>query len=446
MPSFASAREAQSWLDAHIDFESKLPSRRALPTLARMHELAALLGNPERAFPSIHLTGTNGKGSTAAMVTNLLGARGLVAGTYTSPNLAKVNERIARAGEPVDDASLTELLRTLALVEPALSDRPTRFELLTAAALSWFADVAVDVAVMEVGVGGTWDATNIVDATVAVLTNVSYDHTDILGPTLEGIAADKAGIVKPGSTVVIGEQRPELVEVVRAAADDAGAAAVWVRGEEFDCTANRLAVGGRLVDLRTPGGHYPEVSVPMHGAHQGLNAAAALAAVEAFFGSPLDPDVVAEGFAAVRVPGRLEIVGRAPLVLVDGAHNVAGMGVLAASLSDFSVAGPAVAVVGMLHGRDPLAMLAPLAAAGVRTVVACAPATARAQEPHAVAEAGEALGMRVLVAPSVTDAVAAGSDAAGEDGLVAVAGSLYVAAEARSALVGEHAGAANQGA
>ena len=435
-PPFASLEDALAWLDGHIDFESKVPSRRSLPTLERIRELVAMLGDPERAYPSIHITGTNGKGSTAAMATALLGARGLSVGTYTSPNLTAVNERLSRGGVPIDDASLLEVLRSLSLIEPSLSERPTRFELLTAAAFAWFAEIAVDAAVVEVGVGGTWDATNVVDAAVAVLTNISYDHTDVLGPTLEGIARDKAGIVKPGSVAVVGEQDPELVSVIRSVADEAGASQVWVRGEEFDCTGNRLAVGGRLVDLRTPGAEYREIALPLNGEHQGLNAACALAAVEAFFGAPLDPDVVAEGLARVTVPGRLEVVGRRPLCLIDGAHNVAGMQVLARALGDFSVPGRAVAVVGMLTGRDPSAMLAPLERAGVRTLVACAPQSPRAQPAQAVADAGAAAGMEVVMGGTVQDALVAGRELAGTDGLLVVAGSLYVVAEARSLLAG----------
>ncbi len=241
------------------------------------------------------------------------------------------------------------MLEALARLEPLMDDPPTRFELLTAAALAWFADEAVDVAVVEVGLGGRWDCTNVVDAEVAVLTNVSFDHTEVLGPTLEDIARDKSGIFKTGSRVVIGESDPTLVAQLRRAADAAGAAEVWVRGNDFACTSNRLAVGGRLIDVRTPGAAYGELLVPLHGAHQGDNASAALAAVEAFFGSPLHEDVVEEAFASVQVPGRLEVVGRHPLVVVDGAHNVAGMLVLARSLvEEFAVDGEAQAVVGML--------------------------------------------------------------------------------------------------
>ena len=435
-PPFASLAEGLAWLDAHIDFESTTPTRRSLPTLDRMRELAMLLGDPQRGIPTVHVTGTNGKGSTAAMATALLGASGLSVGTYTSPNLARVNERIARNGIPIDDESFTEALSALALLEPMLGDRPTRFELLTAGALRWFADVAVDVMVVEVGLGGTWDCTNVVDADVAVITNVSYDHTEVLGPTLEGIAADKAGIVKPGSRVVIGLDDPGLVEVVRSVALAAGAGEIRVRGEDFACRANRLAVGGRLVDLVTPRGTYADVLVPMHGPHQGENAACALTAVEAFFDAPLPEEVVAEGFAAVTVPGRLEVVGRRPLALVDGAHNVAGMEALGRAVSEeFAVAGDVVAVVGMLTGRDPSAMLAALAPAGVRTVVACAPDSPRALPAEVVAEAARGLGLGVTVAGSVGEAVALARSLVPEDGLLLVAGSLYVVTDARQMLL-----------
>ena len=436
MSQFASLDEALEWLDSHIDHESKVPSRRSIPTLDRMRELMQVLGDPERAYPSVHLTGTNGKGSTAALATALLGAMGLGVGTYTSPNLSRVNERISRSGEPIDDESFTEVLGNLALVEPMLTERPTRFELLTAAGLAWFADVAVDAAVVEVGVGGTWDATNVVDGAVAVVTNISYDHTDILGPTLEGIARDKAGIAKAGSTVVVGETDPGLVAAIRSVADEAGAAQVWVRGEEFECTSNRMAVGGRLVTLRTPGAEYRDLLVPLHGAHQGTNAACALAAAEAFFGAPLPEEVVEGGLAAARIAGRLEVVDRRPLCLVDGAHNVAGAQALATALGDFSVAGDKVGVVGMLSGRDPSAMLAPLLGAGVRTIVACTPRSPRAQPAEVVAQAARSAGSGVeaVVASSVADALSTARAVAGEDGMVVVAGSLYLVTEARELL------------
>jgi dihydrofolate synthase/folylpolyglutamate synthase len=432
-PPFESVADAIVWLDSHIDFERHMPRRRALPSLEGMRALTALLDEPQDSIPTVHVTGTNGKGSTSAMVTNLLMAQGLSVGTYTSPNLHVVQERLARNAQPIDDESLAGVLTELALLEPLLEQRPTRFELLTAAALSWFAAEAVDAMVIEVGLGGTWDSTNVVHADVAVLTNVSFDHTDVLGSSLEEIASDKSGIVDAGSTVVVGETRPELVAIVEERAATRGAGPVWVAGRDFGCRSNLVAVGGRLVTLWTPGRTYDDVLVPLHGAHQGDNAACALAAAEAFFGAPLDPEVVEEAFAAVRVPGRLEVMGRHPLLLVDGAHNAAGMTALGRALTEeFAVEGRSVAVVGMLSGRDPSAMLAPLAEAGVGTVVACAPVSPRAMAPEDVAEAAVALGLATFVEPDVRDALRAAREMVDADGLVVVAGSLYVVGTARA--------------
>ncbi len=430
---FDGLERALAWLDSHIDFEAHMPRRRALPTLDHMCALTALLGEPQQSIPSIHITGTNGKGSTSAMATALLMAKGLSVGTYTSPNLHTVAERLARNGEPIDDESLTAVLTELALLEPLLAEVPTRFELLTAAALSWFATEAVDTMVIEVGLGGSWDSTNVVHGDVAVLTNVSFDHTDVLGPTLEGIATDKAGIIEPGSRVVVGEMPSELVEIVTARAEEVGAASVWVAGRDFGCESNRVAVGGRVVTLWTPDGQYDDVLVPLHGAHQGVNASVALAAVQAFFGDPLAPDVVEEGLAVVRVPGRLEVLGRRPLLLVDGADNAAGMAALAAALTEeFAVDGVSVAVVGMLTGRDPSAMLAPLASAGVTTLVACEPESPRAMALAAVSEAGRALGLAVHEERDVRDALRLARGMVGADGLVVVAGSFYIVGTVRA--------------
>jgi len=430
---FADIGVALSWLDSHIDFESNMPTRRALPTLDRMHEVMKALGDPHLSIPSVHITGTNGKGSTSAMVTALMMAQGLTVGTYTSPNLHAVSERIAFNAQPIGDDQFVEVLSELALIEPLLSERLTRFELLTAAALAWFGTEAVDAMVVEVGLGGTWDCTNVIHGDVAVLTNFSFDHTDVLGPTLEGIAADKAGIIEPGNPVIVGDTHPDLVRIVEEAAAGVGSGPVWVVGRDFECTSNQVAVGGRLVSLRTPGGVYEDIGVPLHGAHQGLNAAGALAAAEAFFGRPLDEDVVVEAFASVRVPGRLEVLGRRPLLLVDGAHNVAGMTALGAALAEeFAVDGETVAVIGMLSGRDPLAMLSGLLPAGVRRVVACQPNSPRAMPVRDVAEAGRALGLTVLEEPHVLDALSTARGLVDAEGLVVVAGSLYVVGDARA--------------
>lgn len=434
--TFADLPEALAWLDGHIDFESTMPTRRTLPSLERMQALAALLGDPHTAYPVIHITGTNGKGSTAAMITSLLAAMGLNVGTYTSPNLSRVNERIARNGEPIDDESFTDVLDSLARTVALMDEPPTRFELLTGAALTWFADEAVDVAVVEVGLGGTWDCTNIVHGVVSVVTNISFDHTEVLGPTLEEIARDKAGIFKTGGRAVVGETDPTLVALFRSAAEVAGCQEFWTRGVDFACTSNRLAVGGRLVDLRTPAGSYREILVPLHGSHQGDNAACALAAAEAFFGSPLHEDVVEEGLAAVRVSGRLEVIGRHPLVLVDGAHNAAGMMVLARSLAEeFATEGETVAVVGMLMGRDPTPMLDALVSAGVRSVVVCAPDSPRAMPVGDIAAAATTLGMEVVLAGTPTEAVHRAVERSDPEDRVVVCGSLYVVADAREALL-----------
>src|SRR5687768_10098404 len=227
-----------------------------------MRELTSVLGDPQHDQPSVHITGTNGKGSVARMVTALLGAHDLSVGTYLSPHLEVINERISRNGEPISDDALAAVLSDLAGIESLLTHSPSYFELLTAAALRWFADEAVGAAVIEVGLLGRWDATNVVDGLVSVLTNVGYDHTDGVGDWRRRIAEEKAGIVKPGSTFVVGETDPELAPVF----DATPAATTWRRGVDFACTTSTLAVGGRVVSLRTPRGSYDDVFLPVHGA------------------------------------------------------------------------------------------------------------------------------------------------------------------------------------
>jgi len=428
--------EVVAWLDEHTNYEAAMPTRLGAPTLDRITELCRLLGDPERACPVVHITGTNGKGSSARILTELLMANGLTVGTYTSPNLATVNERLARDGVPIDDEELTEVLRSLALIEPMLTQRPTRFELLTAAAFRWFADIAVDVAVVEVGLGGRWDATNVVRPDVAVVTNVSYDHVEVLGPTLRDIAAEKAGIIKPGCRVVVGEMDSELQDVFAAAAAAAGAAGIWVQGRDFACERSWVAVGGRLIDLRTPGAEYPEVYLPLHGAHQAENAAVAVAAAEAFFGTALAPEVVEHACGSVTMPCRMEVVGRAPLVILDGAHNVAGVQALAQGLVDeLQTEGETVVVIGMLHGRDPSAMLHALIPTGVRTVVACTAPSPRAMPASAIAEAARALGLDAEVVDSTVDALTLARSRLSANGRLVVTGSLYVVSEVRPLLV-----------
>jgi dihydrofolate synthase/folylpolyglutamate synthase len=388
--------DALVWLDSHINLEAMVAgTRAAVPTLERVRAALALMADPQSAYPVLQVTGTNGKGSAARMMTRLLVARGLSVGTYTSPDLERINERLAWNSDPIDDASLADVLLALADLEPMLDERLTRFEILTAAAYRWFADIAVDAAVVEVGMGGLWDATSAADADVAVVTNVSLDHVELLGPTLEHIATEKAGIVKPGSTLILGETDPGLAAIFRRA----GAAEVWERDRDFALVRNDVAHGGRLLSMRTPEGSYDDVYLPVHGAHQGDNAVAALAAAEAFFGAPLAEEVVTEAFASVRTPGRMEVMARDPLVILDGAHNAAGARSAAATLSaEFSAVTGRILVVGVLGGRDPSEMLSALGAGAARRVIACAPPSPRAVPAEVVAEAARAMGIEGEVA------------------------------------------------
>jgi dihydrofolate synthase/folylpolyglutamate synthase len=408
-------------------------SRRPHPDLERMRRLMDVLGHAEAASPAIHVTGTNGKTSTARCLTALLAAKGLRVGTFTSPHLERINERIAADGEPISDADLAEVLTDLAGIEPLLGagTRLTWFEILTAAALRWFADRPVDVAVFEVGLGGRWDATNVVDAGVAVVTNVGLDHVEFLGPTRADVAGEKAGIVKPGATLVLGEPDPDLRPIFERERPEA----LWSIGHEYGCGQNDLAVGGRALDLYTPGAAYEEVWLDLHGSYQGDNFAAALAAAEAFFGAPLEDRLVREAAATVRSPGRMEIVGHDPLVLLDGAKNLEGAHRAAAAvLEEFGAVRSQVMVVGMLQGKDPEEMLRALGAGRSRLVVACPPPSPRAQPATAVAAAAARIGVEAAATDSVPEALAVAFDRAGPEDLILVTGSLYVVGAARAAL------------
>lgn len=428
--------DALSWLDAHVDLEKRGPNERrvAAPTLERIEALTTLLGSPHLSYPAVHLTGTNGKTSVARMAASLLGAAGLSVGQYTSPHLERINERIAWNGEPVDDNTLAALLTPLAAIEDHLSEAPTFFEILTAGAFEWFADVAVEVAVVEVGLGGRWDATNVVDGRVAVVTNVSVDHVEYLGPNREDIAVEKAGIVKPGCTLVLGETDPALVPIFL----DRGSERVVMREADFGVGNQRRAVGGRVLDLFTPEAAYTDVFLPLHGVHQAHNAAIALAAAESFLGGPLSEDLVVEAFASVRSPGRLEVVGHQPLVLLDGAHNVAGAHALRDALAEEFTDSPRTIVVGLLREKEPHEMLEALGARDATRLICCRPPSPRALDSHVVASAAYDLGLerdRVEVVDLVEDAVALALAVTGPEEQVVITGSLYVVGAARRVLV-----------
>lgn len=432
---------ALAWLDAHVDLErspgaSVAAGRTEGLSLDAMRELVHVLGDPQAAAPVVHLTGTNGKGSVARMVSALLQGHGLTVGAYTSPHLERLNERLARDGEPISDDELAALVAALAELEPLVVERagqaPSWFELVTAAAFAWFADVAVDVAVVEVGLLGRYDATNVADGTVAVVTNVSGDHTDFAPGWREAVAREKAGIVKPGSTFVLGEADPELRPVFL----EAPAERVWVRGEDFGCEANRLGVGGRVVTVRTPNGVLDDLLVPAWGRHQGENLAVAVAAAEAFFDRPLEREVTAGALAELRLPGRCEVVGTQPLVVLDGAHNPAGAAALAQTLAeDMAFADRQVLVVGMLQGRDPGPVLEALRAPAAQLVVATEPPGVRALPAAEVAAAALAMGAEVEVVVDPAAAIERAHAVAGPDDLVCVTGSLYLVGAARRLIV-----------
>jgi dihydrofolate synthase/folylpolyglutamate synthase len=433
-------RDARAWLDAHTNLETGVgvPARggvgKRLLAVERERPLMKMLGSPEGEYPVIHLTGTNGKTSVARMTAALLEATGLSVGAYTSPHLSSVNERVVWNGEPVPDDVLDDLLVAVAAVEDLLPDAPSYFEILTAAALRWFSDVAVDVAVVEVGLGGTGDATNVVDAEVAVVTNVSIDHVEYIGPSLADIAAEKAGIVEPTSALVLGETNPELVPAFLARHP------AWVaqRDVDFGVRGNRLAIGGRVLDLYTPSASYDDVFLALHGAHQADNAVAALTAAEAFLGRALDPELVADAFGTVKTPGRLEVVGHQPLVLLDGVKNVAGAHALRAALADEFADSPRTLVVGLMREKEPHEMLDALGARDAARIVCCRPDSPRGQSADVVADAASELGVDpavVEVIDDVRDAVKYAIEATPTDGQVVITGSLYVVSPARAFLV-----------
>jgi dihydrofolate synthase/folylpolyglutamate synthase len=433
-------REARAWLDAHTNLETGVgvPARggvgKRLLAVDRERPLMGLLGSPECEYPVIHLTGTNGKTSVARMISALLEAAGLSVGTYTSPHLSRVNERMVWNGEPVPDDVLDELLVAVAAVEDLLPDAPSYFEILTAAALRWFGDVAVDVAVVEVGLGGTGDATNVVEAAVAVVTNVSLDHVEYIGPVLGDIAAEKAGIVEPTSALVLGETDPDLVPYFL----DRHPASVARRDVDFGVRANRLAVGGRMLELFTPFATYDDVFLALHGAHQADNAVLALTAAESFLGRALDAELVADAFRNVQTPGRLEVVGHQPLVLLDGVKNVAGAHALRAALAEEFADSPRTLVVGLMREKEPHEMLDALGVRDAARLVCCRPDSPRGHDAQVVADAAYELGVdpdAVDVIDDVADAVAAAIALTPPDGQVVVTGSLYVVSPARAFLV-----------
>lgn len=347
---------------------ARWPEHRIAPDLARIGLLCDLLADPQLTAPVIHVAGTNGKTSVARITEALLRAMGLRTGLMTSPALRDLTERLELDGEPVPAERFVEVYRQIEPYVEMVDGKSvagggppmTMFEVVTGLGYALFADAPVDVAVVETGMGGRWDATNVNRAQVAVITPVGMDHTDYLGATLAQIAAEKAGIIKPGAHVVLASQQPEALAVLMQAADDAGAT-VALAGSDFEVVARGLAVGGQAVTIRVADHTYEEVFLNLHGRHQADNAALALAAVHAFLGRLPEPELVAEAFAEVSSPGRLEVIGRHPLTLADAAHNPHGMRALAVAVAESFTYDRLVAVLAILGDKDVDAMLAELA-------------------------------------------------------------------------------------
>jgi folylpolyglutamate synthase/dihydropteroate synthase len=495
---------------------ARRPEHNIEPTLDRMAELALLLGDPQRAYPVIHVTGTNGKTSTARMTETLLRARGLRTGLFTSPHLTSIGERIAVDGEPLSAeafiAAYDEVAPYLAIVDERQPAALSFFEVLAAMAFAAFADAPVDVAVIEVGLGGTWDATNVADGAVALVTPVGIDHTQYLGHTVEEIAAEKAGIIKRGAVAILAQQSVEAAEVLLRRAAEVGAS-VAREGLEFGVTSRELAVGGQRLSIHGLRGDYDDLLLPLFGEYQAGNAACALAAVEAFagvgvgppaagwkggvgagppaagwhdevngaevgaetgaglvaagYGTPvgrragtdggvsgqLDPGLVREAFAMMTSPGRLEVVRRSPLVLVDAAHNPAGMSAAVAGLTEAFTFTALIGVLAVSQDKDVIGILDELEPV-VSELVVTRNSSDRSMDPDTLAElAGEVLGPeRVRSAERLDDAleiaVGLADDAAGADGLgrpgVLVTGSVVTAGDARLLLSTPARGGADQ--
>ena len=437
----------QSHAEIVAALTSRWPEHRVAASLGRIRALTELLGDPQRAYPVIHLTGTNGKGSTAAMIESLLRADGLRTGRFTSPHVMSVNERITIDGQPISDERFDDLWREIepyvALVDQQGIDsvHMTFFEIITAMAYAAFADAPVDVAVVEVGMGGAWDATNVADADVAVVTPIDLDHTHVLGRTIREITREKAGIIKPGAHAILAGQSVEAAEILLARCAEVGALPQR-EGVDFGVIDRKLAVSGQLIRLSAADGPVDDIFLPLYGAHQAANAGQALAAVEAFLGlKALNPDVVREGFAQVHFPGRLELVRRTPAVVLDAAHNPHGARAAAAAITEAFTFAPLIGVVAVMGDKDARGILEVFEEIMNRVVITQVASTSRGMPADVLGElAREIFGAsRVTVVPRLDDAIdqavaLAEEDVVGSAGVL-ITGSVVAIGEARTLLV-----------
>jgi dihydrofolate synthase / folylpolyglutamate synthase len=413
--------------------------KKAPPTLHRIEAICEAMNHPEAALQVIHVTGTNGKTSTARIATSLLAATGLSVGTYTSPHLETIQERIALNGDPISEADFEALFEHLfpylQHVESELGEQLTFFEVLTAMFFLWGAEAALDAAVVEVGLGGRWDATNVVNSSVAVLTNVGLDHVGLLGSTKEAIAGEKSGIIKAKSSVVTAEVGPEASAVILEEAEK-NEAELAVIGKDFEPVDNRLAVGGRYLSLRTSAGDYEDLFLSLHGSHQGVNAAVATEAVVRFLpAQPLSHEVIAQGLGSVFVPGRLETLRpqgeEGPTIVLDVAHNPDGMSALVNTLSDEFAFENAIVVLGVLADKDFRGMMSELARLPCR-IIATRSENVRSIDPKELHDAATERGLDCEVIESGAVAVKSAVNQVGEAEIACITGSHYLVGEARS--------------
>lgn len=426
--------------------QSRWPEHRVAPSLSRIRALTDLLGEPQTGYPIIQVAGTNGKGSTAIMIEALLLALGLRVGRIASPHLMDLTERINIDGEPMAaDAFDTLVGDVLPLVEMVDAQKldgvaMTFFEVMTGLAFEAFAQAPVDVAVVEVGLGGTWDATSVADADVAVVCPIDLDHTHLLGDTIEQIAGEKAGIIKPGSIAVVAGQQPEADAVLAARAAEVGSR-ILREGVDFGLIERTVAVGGQLIRVETSSGPARDLFLPVHGEHMARNAALAVAAVEAFLGGkPLPHDVIAEGLSAVRVPARLERVRTGPAIVLDTCHNVHGTRATLAGLREAYDFTPLIAVVGMMSDKDVEGVIHLISEEATTIVCTQVASTDRGMPAGELGEIArehftdDSVHVRASLPDALELAVALADDAGAGAGIL-VGGSVILAGEASTLLV-----------
>ena len=428
------------------ELQGRWPEHRVAPSQARVQALCDLLGSPEKSCPVILIAGTNGKGSTALMIDSLLRSLGLRVGRYSSPHLVDLTERISIDGADISDETFDDLveqvLPLVELVDAQLIDgvAMTFFEVMTALAYAAFADAPVDVAVVEVGLGGRWDATNIVEAQVAVVCPIDLDHTHLLGDTIAEIAAEKAGIIKAGSKAVLAAQHPDAARVLLARCQEVGAE-VLREGPEFGLIDRQPAVGGQVIRVETAQGPLGDIVLPLFGAHMARNAALAVAATEAFLGGkPMSAEVITDGLEEVKAPARLEVVRRSPTVVLDTCHNPHGARATIDGLTEAFDFNPLIGVVAMMADKDVAGVMGIFAEAMTTVVCTTIASTSRALPAQALARlAGDVFGAeRVRTADDMAAAIDEAvrlADEAGPGAGVLIAGSVYAAGEARAMLV-----------